>query len=149
VSDDSTVRRLIVDAKEMGHLLGDKSFLGQLSATDTLQFLRIHSTFFCTDLSMSSFDYEKVAVFFILYSNSPQQEKIGELFQLMATDLKEGKGIFRIVNDDSGKLDRIFSIMIYLTCRMSIENVLRDEHRRKTLGKLTVEIMTDLYNMCN
>jgi len=53
------------------------------------------------------------------------------------------------VNDDSGKLDRIFSIMIYLTCRMSIENVLRDEHRRKTLGKLTVEIMTDLYNMCN
>lgn len=57
--------------------------------------------------------------------------------------------MFRIVNDKSGKLDRIFSFMIYLTCRMAIENVLRDEHRRKALGKPSVEIMTELYNLCS
>lgn len=90
MSDDSSNRRSLVDAKAMGQLLSDKSFLGQLSATDMLQFLRIHSNFFCNDLSMSSFDFEKVAIFFILYSNSTMQEKIGEIFQILATDLKEG-----------------------------------------------------------
>jgi hypothetical protein len=80
---------------------------------------------------MDYFDFEKVALFFILYSSAPQDEKTTELFQVLAVEVTDQTGVHRIVNDKSGKCERIFSYIVYLVCRLAIENVLRDEHRRK------------------
>ena len=100
--------------------------------------MRIHSAFFCTEWN-EFFDYEKVAVYFILYSSASPEEKICELYYLLAIEMKKEVNeprVLRIQNDPkSGKLSRIFGYMIYLACQIAIENVLRDETRRRQLGK--------------
>ena len=53
------------------------------------------------------------------------------------------------MNDKSGKIERIFGYMVYLTCRVAIENVLRDERRRKALGKPAVELMDKVNRIAN
>jgi hypothetical protein len=50
---------------------------------------------------------------------------------VLAVEVTEQTGVHRIINDKSGKCERIFSYIVYLVCRLAIENVLRDEHRRK------------------
>jgi len=46
-------------------------------------------------------------------------------------------------------MERIFGYMVYLTCRVAIENVLRDERRRKALGKPAVELMDKINRIAN
>jgi hypothetical protein len=38
--------------------------------------------------------------------------------------------------------------MIYLSSQIAIENVLRDETRRRQLGKQAVDVMADLKHLC-
>lgn len=140
-----------ITCKNLALVISEKNYLGQISTTDMLQFLRIQNSFFCVDQTMESFDFEKVALFFILYSNALQEEKTAELFQVLATEVTDKKGArqSRIINDNSGKCERIFGHILYLTCRLAIENVLRDEHRRKQLGKQATETLTDIYSLSN
>lgn len=85
-------------------------------------------------------------MYFLLFSSAAKEEKIAELFHLLASEVRNERGAtaLRVIYDKSGKLERIFEIMVYLTCTLAIENVIHDEHRRKDLGKPTFEQMIDL-----
>lgn len=113
--------------------------------------MRESKSFFCTSIDCEYFDFEKLATYLILYSNSDPKEKIIELFELLSTACMDEKGrrLQRILNDKSGKIERIFGYMVYLTCRVPIENVLRDERRRKGLGKAAVELMDKINRIAN
>jgi hypothetical protein len=73
---------------------------------------------------MDYFNYEKLVVFCILYSNAPLETKITHLFSLISTDVPSHNGYSTsmIVNrPEDPTIHRIFAYMAIITCLITTE----------------------------
>jgi hypothetical protein len=74
---------------------------------------------------MEYFDLEKLIVFFLLYTNAPIEQKITQLFDLIAIDSPShmpGHATQMIVNlPEDPTIHRIFAYMAIITCLITTE----------------------------